>query len=111
LRISVRRFLVLVILLPLCLLGNGAIVHSFQLAEPLDLDWLARHCTDLPEADRATLPQRIVLDHELFDVDYFYDPPMGKSFWATRSGVSKAFCLGGIGCLTAPVVMEGCLTA
>lgn len=84
-------------------------MHSYQLAEPLDLHWLATHCTALPDTERATLAERLLIDHELFDVEYFYESPTGKAFHAPRSGPTKALCLVRIDCLTAPVVEGECL--
>jgi hypothetical protein len=94
---------------PLMFLANWTAVLEADLAVPLDLRWLAAHCTALPMAERKGMAERVVVDETVIDTDYWYDGPGGASFLAVRGGPSKSLCLGGVGCLLAVKVEGDCL--
>ena len=58
--------------------------------------------------ERSVLAEYVLVDHAVFDVDYWYDEPRGQSFHAVRVGLSKTLWLGGVGCLTSPIVEGDC---
>jgi hypothetical protein len=94
---------------PLLFLANWIAVVEADLAEPLDVRWLATHCTALPAAERVVLAERVVVDETVIDTDYWYDGPDGAAFLAMRGGLSKSLCLGAVGCLLAVRVEGDCL--